>query len=102
MLPSYFIKLDKMPYTPNGKIDRKAFKFDIKKENKKNVPPKNDLEKELFTIISSIIKSSNFSMDDDLLNIGMDSINIISLSSKISNTFGISLSVKDLMRLLLY
>lgn len=96
MLPSYFIKLDKMPYTPNGKIDRKAFKFDIKKENKKNVPPKNDLEKELFTIISSIIKSSNFSMDDDLLNIGMDSINIISLSSKISNTFGISLSVKDL------
>lgn len=96
MIPSYFIKLEKMPYTPNGKIDKKSLSFELVSEKKDIVLPKNELEKQVYDIIDSIVHSSNFSMDDTLFNIGMDSIGIIQLSSKLETVFGITISIRKM------
>lgn len=95
MVPSHFIHLDSFPQTPNGKIDRKALNFHIE-TNEEIVLPKNDVEEKLFKLIASIIHSSNFSMTDNLFNIGMDSIAIVSLCTQINNVFGVSFSIKKM------
>lgn len=96
MIPSHFIEIPNMPYTPNGKIDRKGFVFDFNQEEKEIVLPKNELEKQVYDIVASISNISKFSMCDDLFNIGLDSIDVIQLSVKINSIFGVSISVKDM------
>lgn len=96
MVPAHFIQVDKMPYTPNGKIDRKAFKFDDNYQNEELVMPCDDIEKKLYDIIVSIRHIDKFSMTDNLFSIGMDSIDIMNLSVKIYNVFGIEISVKSM------
>lgn len=96
MVPAHFIKVDAMPHTPNGKIDRKAFKFDDNCESYEFVAPKNEIEQKLYDIIVSITHVDKFSMTDNLFNIGMDSIDIMNLSTQIHTAFGADISVKDM------
>ena len=53
MVPSDFIKLDEMPLTPNGKLDRKCLPSIIKSEILE-VLPETDTEKLLAKIISKV------------------------------------------------
>ena len=85
-----------MPHTPNGKIDRKAFKFNYADLEKNIVLPKNAVEQQLYDIILNIVKNDNISMEDDLFSIGIDSIGMIHLSTKIEHVFGINISIKEL------
>lgn len=96
MVPAHFIKVDTMPHTPNGKIDRKAFKFDDNCEDYEFVAPNNEIEQKLYDIIVSITHVDKFSMTDNLFSIGMDSIDIMNLSTKIHTAFGVEISVKDM------
>lgn len=96
MVPAHFIKVDAMPHTPNGKIDRKAFKFEDKLENYELVMPCDEIEQKLYDIIVSIRHADKFSMTDNLFSIGMDSIDIMNLCTKIHNVFGIQISVKNM------
>lgn len=100
MIPSIFVKIDKLLFTPNGKIDRNALqKIDIKNHITTNeiVKPKNEIEENIFNIISSIINDTNFSTEDDFFSIGMDSLNIIRLSNEISKQYNVELGVKDIL-----
>ena len=100
MIPSIFVKIDKLFFTPNGKIDRNALqKIDITSYTTKNeiVKPKNEIEETLFNIISSIVSDNEFSTEDDFFSIGMDSLNIIRLSNEISKVYNIELGVKDIL-----
>ena len=96
MMPSYFIHMEKLPHTPNGKIDRKVLDSLTLELNKNIVLPKNDVEQKVFDIISEIVNNDNMSMDDDLFSIGIDSIGIIHLSAKIEQVFGVTISIRDL------
>ncbi len=96
MIPSHFVNMEKLPHTPNGKIDRKALDAVTLEVDKNVVLPKNEIEKKVFDIISKISNNSNISMDDDLFSIGLDSIGIIHLSAKIEQIFGITTSIRDL------
>ena len=50
MVPQYFMELEKMPYTPNGKIDRKLLPMPKIAEKKKTIEPKNETEKKIVKI----------------------------------------------------
>lgn len=96
MIPSHFIHMEKLPHTPNGKIDRKVLDSLTLELNKNIVLPKNDVEQKVFDIISEITNNDNMSMSDDLFSIGLDSIGIIHLSSKIEQVFGVTISIREL------
>lgn len=99
MIPTYFIKLDVLPQTPNGKTDRKALmNYCINTTNKNIVLPKDELEQNIYDLIASIIGNSGFSMKDDFFVIGMDSLNLIRFASHIQNNFGIDVSIPQLYR----
>ena len=99
MVPSYFVVLEELPKTPNGKTDRKSLKTypisDMVQELE-IVPPQSELEKIVFDLLADIIGNKHFSILDDFFSIGMDSLNLIRFAAKIQNEFDIQVSVKEL------
>ena len=81
MIPSYFIILNKLPYLPNGKINKKALPLPNKtlSNNKKYIAPTNKLEIEISQILERLLSVSPISIDDNFFDIGGDSLLAMSL-----------------------
>ena len=83
MIPKEIVLLSKFPSTPNGKIDRNALlNLKIaKNENKNFVKPRNELDTKIYNAWKSVLKHENFGIDDNIFDIGGDSLSIISIQS---------------------
>ena len=69
MIPQHFIMLEKMPYTLNGKIDKKALPdFNSKTTNNKIVNPRNKTDEELITILEKMLNTKQISLTDTLID----------------------------------
>lgn len=79
MMPSKFIKLNKLPMTANGKIDKTTLTKLCNTEEKK-VLPKNEIEKEIYDIIKNKTKKDNIGINDNFFDLGIDSLEAISLT----------------------
>ena len=98
MVPQYFVKLEKIPHTPNGKIDRKALPMpDIKEAEVVMVKPRNETDKKLVRIIERLLPISKVSIEDTLLELGGDSLTAITLSTKIISKFNVQINIKDIL-----
>ncbi len=100
MIPNEFVFLNSLPHTPNGKIDRKTLQtinIDLKQKN--IVLPTTNTEKEIVKIISAISKNKEISIEDDFYSIGLDSLDIIKLSSVIIKQFNVEIPVSKLYSL---
>lgn len=86
-LPSRIIRLDKVPLTPNNKIDFEELKRFVNRV--KNVDNKNlsIWEAQMIEIISKIVGHNNFALEDNLFNIGLDSIKAMQLSYEVGELF---------------
>ena len=83
MVPTYIIRLDKMPYTINRKIDRKALPLpDLHKtirHNKINISELTSNEEKLLQIWKNILKIDEIDINDNFFDIGGDSISAINM-----------------------
>ena len=82
MVPTYIIKLDKMPYTINRKIDRKALPLPIVNRFASatvDIRSLNSNEEKLLEIWKNILKTDKISVDDNFFDIGGDSILAINM-----------------------
>jgi amino acid adenylation domain-containing protein/thioester reductase-like protein/non-ribosomal peptide synthase protein (TIGR01720 family) len=83
MVPSYFVQLDKIPLTPNGKLDRKALPEPELKGTAEYAAPTNEIEEILTGTWSDVLGSEKISIDDNFFEIGGDSIKAIQIASKL-------------------
>lgn len=98
MVPQYFVELDEIPYTPNGKIDRKKLPMpNIKVKNKEIVLPRNDTDKVLIDLLKDMINVQNISIEDSFFELGGDSLTAINLCTKIYSKFNVQIFVKDIL-----
>ncbi|MBR3162540.1 MAG: amino acid adenylation domain-containing protein [Clostridia bacterium] len=95
MVPNYFVKMDNFPYTPNGKINRKAFPLPEKAAPKEVLNKRNNIDSYVISQLEKILHINNISISDSIFDIGADSLTAIDLSTKISNKYNIDFSVKD-------
>ncbi len=82
MVPTYIIKLDKMPYTINRKVDRKALPLPIVNKFASatvDIRSLNSNEEKLLEIWKNILKTDKISVDDNFFDIGGDSILAINM-----------------------
>ncbi len=94
MIPTYFIKLDKIPLTINGKVDKSALPLP-KKNHNKYVKPQNKLEETLQEIFTELLEQkSKISVEDDLFDYYVDSLLLIKAQS-ILYSKGISINTQD-------
>lgn len=98
MVPHYLIKLDQLPYNLNGKIDRKNLplpNFEI--INKNIIPPRNDIDQILISVLSKILNINNISISDSFFELGGDSLTAINLCAKIYSELNVQIFVKDVL-----
>ena len=101
MIPNEFVFLDSFPTTPNGKIDKiKLQNIELNFENNSYQKPQTETEKKLFDIVSELAQNTNFGITTDFFTIGLDSLNIIQISSKIIEEFNIEIAPSQLYKLL--
>ncbi|ACK73919.1 amino acid adenylation domain protein (plasmid) [Gloeothece citriformis PCC 7424] len=99
MIPSVFIFLDKIPMTPNGKVDYKALPIPDKilSETEDFAAPTSETEKQLATIWAEVLRLEKVGIHDNFFELGGDSIISIQMISK-ANQMGLQLSPKQLFQ----
>ncbi len=98
MIPSVFVKLEDMPKTPNGKIDRKNLPEPTEDNlvlSAEFVEAKNETERILTEIWKEVLKVDKIGVLDNFFELGGDSILGIQVIAK-ANSAGLKLSPKNL------
>ena len=99
MVPGYFVQLDAMPLTLNGKIDRKKLPDPEglgMGSGVEYVAPRNETETTLLTIWTEILGRDSISVKDNFFNIGGHSLRATRLMGQIHKAFDVKLGLKDL------
>lgn len=97
MIPSFYIEMPSLPYTPNGKIDRKALPDpQIDNSSKNIILPRNNTDSLLIDLLSEILQVKNISITDDFFTLGCDSLSAINLCTEVESVLNIQLHVKDI------
>ncbi|SFB45452.1 thioesterase domain-containing protein, partial [Clostridium frigidicarnis] len=99
MIPSYFVKLDKMPITSNGKLNRRALpKPNLEDRLTSYEAPRNVIEETLVRIWSEVLQTKEVGINDNFFEIGGYSLNAIILSGKIRKELGIEISITHVLK----
>ncbi|PUA36528.1 non-ribosomal peptide synthetase [Paenibacillus elgii] len=99
MIPSYFVRLEQMPLTPNGKPDLHALpapEEDLQ-GGAEYVAPRTPAEQTLIQIWQTVLGSKRIGALDNFFDLGGDSIKSIQVSSRLRQA-GYKLEVKDLFK----
>ncbi|WP_420029615.1 non-ribosomal peptide synthase/polyketide synthase [Pseudomonas parafulva] len=96
MVPTHVQLLERMPLTPNGKIDRQALPVvDLTQLQGQHVAASSPLEQALVQIWQAVLKVPQVGVTDNFFELGGDSIISIQMVSR-ARQAGIVLSPKDL------
>ena len=97
MIPSVFIKLDKIPLNANGKID----KFELKK-NLPELPElkiDNDILGNVVDAFMHVLNCDSVLIDDNFVGLGGNSLSAMNLQIILKNQFGINISSNEIIEL---
>lgn len=96
MIPSYFVKIDKIPLTLNGKIDRRSLPEPDMNINtgEKYEAPRNKREEKLIEIWESILGVRNIGINSDFFNLGGNSLKLTTLVSRINEELNTEVPLK--------
>lgn len=100
MMPSAFVVLEKIPRTPNGKVDRHALPTpNIELSVSASfVPPRDTLELQLAHIWEEVLDVYPIGMRDNFFDLGGHSLLAIRLMARIQQQFGKNLSLTTLFQ----
>jgi len=100
MVPNYYVRLESIPLTSNGKVDRKALPDPegTGMQQGEYVAPRTEIEKQLVKIWSEVLraKEEEIGMESDFFDLGGNSLKAIRLITKIHQSLCIRLMISDL------
>jgi amino acid adenylation domain-containing protein len=99
MIPSYFIRLDGIPLTSNGKVDRKALpKPKRRRPNPAHtvVAPSNPIETELAAIWKGLLGVEQIGVHDNFFDLGGHSLLAARVMAHVRGAFGVDLPMRRL------
>ncbi|HET6178196.1 MAG TPA: amino acid adenylation domain-containing protein [Candidatus Sulfotelmatobacter sp.] len=101
MLPSSFVKLDTMPLTPNGKVDRRALPEPSAADSAAEeslTAPKDALESQLVTIWQSILGKHPIGVRQSFFDLGGHSLLAVRLMHRLEQVFGKKMPITTLFQ----
>ncbi len=100
MVPSFFVAIDRIPLTLNGKIDRTALPKPETFVGDNFIAPENPLEEELVEIWAGVlgIEKNCISVNVNLFELGATSLKIINVTNKVREFYKKDIRVVTLFR----
>ncbi|EPR12948.1 non-ribosomal peptide synthetase [Ruminiclostridium papyrosolvens] len=97
MIPSYFVRLQSIPLTSNGKIDRKALPEPetVMETTEEYEAPRNELEEKLLSVWQDILGTPNLGINNNFFDAGGDSIKAMQVISGLKK-IGFVLEIRDI------
>jgi len=98
MIPAAFIRLQQMPLTPNGKIDRRALPApapELLERQTVYVAPETDIEKAQATLWAQLLKLDQVGIEDNFFELGGHSLQATQLVTRIAANFGVELTLAE-------
>ena len=101
MVPAHFVRLDALPLTTNGKVDRQCLPSptsEVITRSEQYVVPGTLVEMELAKIWSELLGLEQVSIHDDFFEVGGHSLLAIRMRSMVQDRLKRDLSLRDLFR----
>ncbi len=97
MIPTFFVRLKKMPLTPNGKIDRKSFPAPEEMQYEDDyIVPSNEIEKDIAGIWEKVLKRRNIGVKDSFFEIGGNSLLLIQMHTLLEEKYPGRVKITDI------
>ncbi|MBV6717582.1 condensation domain-containing protein, partial [Paenibacillus chitinolyticus] len=101
MIPSYFIRLERIPLTPNGKVDRKALPAPEAGADggAEYIAPRTPLEAKLAAIWQDVLGlQKGIGIRDNFFDLGGHSLRATTLVGKVHKELNVDLPLRDVFR----
>ncbi|MCP5109075.1 MAG: amino acid adenylation domain-containing protein, partial [bacterium] len=107
MLPSYFVRLERIPLTANGKVDRRSLPQPEVSAGGEYTAPRDEVEAKLVEIWSGVLGRDashvaqlreTIGIDDNFFELGGHSLKGMALSSKIHREMNVKIGLFDLFK----
>ncbi len=96
MVPSYFMQIDEIPFTRNGKLDRRNLPDITNRSTSEYIAPENDIQRALCDVFSGVL-GVQIGIKEGFFEMGGDSIKAIRCVSKLREV-GYDVSIKEIMQ----
>ena len=97
-IPAFFVSLDALPRTPNGKLDRKALPSPVLTDQSGAVAPSGPVEEALAALFAEALGVDKIGATDDFFTLGGHSLLAARLLARVSRLFGVDLPLATLFR----
>ena len=102
MAPSHFVVLDRLPLSPNGKVDYEALPpvgQSLMGQTDSFIAPRNDVEAKLSEIFSNVLGIQQVGVNDNFFRLGGHSLLAAQAGARIKETFGVGLELRTFLEL---
>jgi acyl carrier protein len=97
MMPAHFVRLESLPLTANGKINREALPEPEMGEARKYVAPRDEVEAELCAMFAEVLGMVRVGIEDGFFSSGGHSLRAVKLTSMLRRHFGVPFGITDLL-----
>jgi tyrocidine synthetase III len=97
MVPTQFVRLNKLPLSPNGKIDRKALPDPGGTRRAAHTAPRTDSEERILQVWRKVLDVEEIGIDENFFELGGHSLKAMQVSSRIYRELGIRIRLRDFM-----
>ncbi len=100
MIPGFIIQLERIPLTPNGKVDRRALPIPGLQANKTYAAPTDEYEEKLVEIWSKILnlEKAVIGIDNNFFELGGHSLKATIITAKIHEVFNIKIPLGEIFK----
>lgn len=102
MIPASFTRLDALPLTPTGKLDRRALPTQradaVDADDITIVPPRNETERVIASIWTEVFQNTRLGVHANFFDLGGNSLTLVRVRSRLRDAFGDEISMVDMFR----
>ncbi|MDB4947562.1 MAG: tycC3, partial [Gemmatimonadetes bacterium] len=98
MVPGPFVRLDALPVTPNGKLDRKALPAPVATGGGRRLKPETEMEGRVAALWQELLGVDAVGVEDNFFDLGGHSLLLVRLQARLAAELGCEVRVVELFQ----